>query len=55
MAKRKKDFPIKYMRNGLFSEEDFQEEGIKKKGKRHIKKSKSSVHEKTRAAGKKTK
>ena len=53
--KPKKEFPIKYMRKGLFSEEDFIEEETKKKGKRHIKKHKFSVHVKTRTAGRKAK
>jgi len=47
MTKRKKDFPIKYMRKGLFSDEDFEEREIKKKGKRRVKKPKQSVHTKT--------
>jgi len=55
MTKRKKDFPIKYMRKGLFTDEDFTEEEPKKKGKRHIKKPKFSVHAKTRATGRKIK
>jgi len=55
MTKRKKDFPIKYMRKGLFTDEDFEEEEIKKKGKRHIKKPKFSVHAKTRVTGRKIK
>jgi len=45
--KPKKEFPIKYMRKGLFSEEDISNEPTKKKGKRHIKKPKQSVHTKT--------
>ena len=52
----KKNFPIKYMRKGLFSDEDItEEELIKKKGKRHIRKPKGSVHYKVgnlRAKGK---
>lgn len=44
MTKRKKDFPIKYMRKGLFSEENCQEERIKKKRKRRVRKPKTSVH-----------
>ena len=55
MTKRKKDFPIKYMRKGLFTDEDFKEESIKKKGKRRVRKPKSSVHIKTRADGGKVK
>jgi len=47
MTKRKKDFPIKYMRKGLFSDDDFEEREIKKKGKRQVKKQKMSVHIKT--------
>jgi hypothetical protein len=47
MTKKKKDFPIKYMRKGLFTDEDFAEKEIKKKGKRRVKKPKSSVHTKT--------
>jgi hypothetical protein len=46
MTKRKKDFPIKYMRKGLFTENDNEEE-TKKKGKRQIRKPKQSVHTKT--------
>lgn len=45
--KPKKEFPIKYMRRGLISEEDSPKEQSKKKGKRHIRKSKQSVHTKT--------
>ena len=45
--KPKKEFPIKYMRKGLFSEENSKENKIKKKGKRRIKKPKTSVHIKT--------
>ena len=47
MTKRKKDFPIKYMRKGLFSDDDSREEEPKKKGKRQVRKSKRSVHTKT--------
>ena len=47
MTKRKKDFPIKYMRKGLFTDEDFIEEEPKKKRKRRVKKPKRSVHTKT--------
>lgn len=47
MTKRKKDFPIKYMRKGLFTDEDFEERDIKKKGKRQVRKPKRSVHTKT--------
>jgi len=47
MTKRKKDFPIKYMRKGLFSDEDFEEKETKKKGKRRVRKPKTSVHIKT--------
>jgi len=47
MTKRKKDFPIKYMRKGLFSDDDSREEDTKKKGKRLIRKPKQSVHMKT--------
>lgn len=53
--KPKKEFPIKYMRKGLFEEEDFNENERKNKGKRHIKKHKFSVHEKTQTTGRKTK
>jgi len=53
--KPKKDFPIKYMRKGLFSDEDIEQEKTHKKGKRHIKKHKFSVHVKTRAVGRKSK
>lgn len=48
MTKRKKDFPIKYMRKGLFTDRDPAEEGPKKKGKRRVRKPKRSVHTKTR-------
>lgn len=44
MTKRKKDFLIKYMRKGLFTDEDFAKEDIKKKGKRRVKKPKLSVY-----------
>jgi len=47
MTKRKKDFPIKYLRKGLFIDEDIKEEETKKKGKRKVKKPKLSVHIKT--------
>ena len=47
MTKRKKNFPIKYMRKGLFTDEDFREEETKKKGKKRVKKPKISVHTKT--------
>ena len=47
MTKRKKEFPVKYMRKGLFTDEDFVEEESKKRGKRRVKKPKSSVHTKT--------
>ena len=53
--KPKKEFPIKYIRKGLFDDEDFDEKNIKRKSKRHIKKHKFSVHVKTRAKGRKTK
>ncbi len=53
--KPKKNFPIKYMRKGLFSDEDFLEEETKKKEKKRVKKPKFSVHVKTRAIGRKTK
>ena len=53
--KPKKEFPIKYMRKGLFTDEDFIDKEPKKSGKRHIKKHKFSVHVKTRASGRKTK
>jgi len=46
MTKRKKNFPIKYMRKGLFTDEDFKENEPKKKGKRRVRKPKSSVHTK---------
>ena len=46
MTKRKKDFPIKYMRKGLFTDIDNEEE-TKKKGKRRIRKPKQSIHTKT--------
>ena len=45
--KPKKEFPIKYMRKGLFTDEDFEEKEIKKKGKRRVRKPKLSVHIKT--------
>ena len=54
MTKRKKDFPIKYMRRELFTDNEVEKEP-KKKGKRHIKKPKFSVHVKTRATGRKSK
>ena len=47
MTKKKKDFPIKYMRKGLFTDEDLEEKEIKKKGKRRLTKPKISVHIKT--------
>lgn len=53
--KPKKEFPIKYMRKGLFTEEDINKEEQKKKGKRHIKKPKVSVHVKSRTGGRKIK
>jgi hypothetical protein len=45
--KPKKEFPIKYIRKGLFTNENFTEEKIKKKAKRRVKKPKLSVHIKT--------
>lgn len=45
--KPKKDFPVKYARKGLYSDEDFSEEEIKKRKKRAVKKPKISVHTKT--------
>jgi hypothetical protein len=46
--KPKKEFPIKYMRKGLFSDENLQDERrIKEKGKRRVRKPKMSVHIKT--------
>jgi len=53
--KPKKEFPIKYIRKGLFLDEDITEEKSKKKAKRSIKKPKFSVHVKTRAGGRKSK
>jgi len=47
MTKRKKDFSIKYMRKGLFSDDDSRNDEIKKKGKRRVRKPKQSVHNKT--------
>jgi hypothetical protein len=47
MTKRRKDFPIKYMRKGLFTDVNNEEIETKKKGKRQIRKPKSSVHTKT--------
>ena len=47
MAQKKKNFPIKYMRKGLFTDVDNEEIETKKKGKRKIIKPKSSVHTKT--------
>ena len=35
--KPKKEFPIKYMRKGLFTDEDFEQSKTKKKSKRRIK------------------
>jgi len=55
MTKRKKEFPIKYMRKGLFGDRDFIEEETKKRGKRRVKKSKFSVRVKTRAGKRKVK
>ena len=46
--KLKKDFPVKYVRKGLFTDEDLAEKETKKKGKRRVKKPKLSVHTKTR-------
>ena len=43
----KKKFPIKYFRKGLFKDNENTEETTKKKGKRHIRKPKQSVHIKT--------
>jgi len=45
--KPKKDFPIKYMRKGLFTDEDLKESDKKHKGTRQVKKPKLSVHIKT--------
>lgn len=45
--KHKKNLPIKYMRKGLFSEEDFENLSTKNKIKRRQKKPKISVHIKT--------
>jgi hypothetical protein len=45
--KSKKQFPIKYMRKGLFTDEKLEERKTKKKSKRRIKKPKLSVHIKT--------
>jgi hypothetical protein len=47
MTKRKKDFPIKYMRKGLFTDDDSMNDEVNKKGKRRIREPKSSVHTKT--------
>jgi len=49
MSKRKKKFPIKYMRKGLFANEDFLdgESDKKEKVRRRIRKPKMSVHMKT--------
>ena len=47
MTKRKKNFLTKYLRKGLFSDEDSVEDEPKKKGKRRVRKPKSSVHSKT--------
>ena len=47
MKKQNKEFPIKYMRKGLFTDENLEDKEIKKKGKRRIRKPKSSVHIKT--------
>jgi len=46
MTKKKKDFPIKYLRKGLVTDEDYKDE-TKKKPKRRIRKPKLSVHNKT--------
>ena len=45
--KSKKEFPIKYMREGLFTDEDFEEKEKKDKGKKRVRKPKLSVHTKT--------
>ena len=45
--KTKKELPIKYIRKGLFTGEDFTKEKNKKEGKRRVKKPKLSVHIKT--------
>jgi hypothetical protein len=47
MTKRKKDFPIKYIRKGLFTDADAEDKETKKKGKRRIRKPKQSAHTKT--------
>ncbi len=47
MTKRKKNFPVKYMRKGLFTDQDPTKDETKKKGKRRVKKPKRSVHTKT--------
>jgi hypothetical protein len=47
MAKRKKDFPIKTIRKGLFTDEDPKVKEQKKKIKRRVRKPKQSVHIKT--------
>ena len=53
--KPKKEFPIKYIREGLSEDMHESESDLTKKGKRHIKQHKFSVHEKTRADKRKTK
>ena len=47
MAQKKKNFPIKYMRKGLFTDVDNEKIDTKKRRKRQIRKPKSSVHTKT--------
>lgn len=47
MSKKKKIFPIKYMRKGLFTDEDLLNEKQNSKVKRRVIKPKISVHIKT--------
>ena len=53
--KPKKEFPIKYIREGLSEEMHESEIDSTKKGKRHTKKHKFSEHVKTRAGQRKAK
>ena len=55
MSKKKKEFPIKYMRKGLFRDAGDLEKEPNKKGKRRIRKPKTSVHMKTEKDKKKVK
>lgn len=52
---KKKKFPIKYFRKGLFKDDESNEDKTKNKGKRRIRKPKLSVHMKTGIGKGKTK